>query len=191
MFKPSQLFTWPELRRMVRLGGRIAVHAARHHRRALRLLERSRHSNAVQDSRTPRGSCCHDQRVLAHRLRDVLRPRRWLSTSSILGTHEDSRAADRRVGYVLIVGNRFQSQSRSPSHRRTARCRRDRGARRPGTPTARCPGGCRAVRSVGGRSPICTSEPASSSTPASMKASASRSSTQSAGGYRSWLSTRQ
>ena len=188
VFKPSQLFTWPELRRMVRLGGRILftqldIIAARCDYFCgpdIRLLFKTAARLADRVVTISEFSRIDFEMFYGRSVAlDVI----------LLGTHEESRAPDRRSGYVLIVGNQLSSQSRSASHRRTARCRQR--SWRSAATRSPVSGRCRAVRSVGGRSPICTSEPASSSTPASMKASASRSSTQSAGGYRSWLSTRQ
>ena len=110
VYKPSQLFTWPELRRMVRLGGRIAftqldIIAARCDylsgpdirmlfKTAARLADR-----VVTISEFSRidFEMFYDRSVAL----DVIH----------LGTHEDSRAAERRVGYVLIVGNRFQHKA--------------------------------------------------------------------------------
>ena len=110
VFKPSQLFTWPELRRMVRLGGRIAF--------------------TQLDIIAARCDylCGPDVRMLfktAARLADrvvtisefsridfeMFYGRSVALDVILLGTHEDSRAPDRRSGYVLIVGNRFHHKA--------------------------------------------------------------------------------
>ena len=96
VFKPSQIFTWHELRRMVSLGGRLAfthqdIIAARCDH-----LSDPKHANAVQNRRStgrPRG---HDQRVLERDFATFYRRRAPFEVIHH-GTHEDSAVTDNRA----------------------------------------------------------------------------------------------
>jgi GT2 family glycosyltransferase len=110
VFKPSQIFTWPEFHRMVRLGGRIAyTHldviaarcsylsgpgtralfktAAQLSDRVMTISEFSRDDFAAFYGVTVPFEVIH------------------------LGTHEDRRVIDRSAGYVLVVGNQFHHKA--------------------------------------------------------------------------------
>jgi glycosyltransferase involved in cell wall biosynthesis len=106
VFKPSQIFTWPELSRLVRLGGRIAftqldIIAARCEYLSdpnLRILFRT--AAAFADRVTTISEFSRIDFETFYRLpvpMDVIH----------LGTHEDPDQTDYRTGYVLIVGNAF------------------------------------------------------------------------------------
>ena len=105
VFKPSQIFTWHELSRMVRLGGRLAftqldIIAARCEHLSdpkLRILFRT--AAALADRVV---TISEFSRVDFATFYQVSVPIDVIH----LGTHEDSAVTD-RSGYVLIVGNAF------------------------------------------------------------------------------------
>jgi GT2 family glycosyltransferase len=106
VFKPAHIFTWPELSRMVRLGGRLAftqldIIAARCEHLSdprLRILFRTA---AVLADRVV--TISEFSRVDFATFYQVPVPIDVIH----LGTHEDPEVTESRSGYVLIVGNAF------------------------------------------------------------------------------------
>ena len=106
VFKPSQIFTWPELRRMVRLGGRVAYthldiiaircdYLSGPSTRALFRTAAQLADRVITISEYSRNDF--------EAFYSVQLPFKVIH----LGTHEDSELIGKSRDYVLVVGNRF------------------------------------------------------------------------------------
>ena len=110
VFKPSQIFTWAEFHRMVRLGGRIAythldIIAARCSYLsgpATRALFKT--AAQLSDRVMTISEFSRDDFAAFY---DLALPFEVIH----LGTHEDRRAIDGSARYVLVVGNRFHHKA--------------------------------------------------------------------------------
>jgi glycosyltransferase involved in cell wall biosynthesis len=110
VFKPCQIFTWPDFQRMVRLGGRIAY-------THLDIIAVRCDYLSVPGTRALFKTAAQlSDRVItiSEFSRDDFAAFYGLSVPFEvihLGTHEDRSAIDRPVGYVLVVGNRFHHKA--------------------------------------------------------------------------------
>jgi GT2 family glycosyltransferase len=110
VYKPSQIFTWPELRRMVTLGGRIAYT----HQDIIAV--RCDYLSAPSTRTIFRTSAQLVDRVITiseFSRKDFAAFYNLAAPFEVIhhGTHEDSTVMGNAAGYLLVVGNRYHHKA--------------------------------------------------------------------------------
>lgn len=110
VYKPSQIFTWTELRRMVRLGGRIAYT----HQDIIAV--RCDYLSGPGTRTIFRTAALLADRVMTiseFSKNDFAAFYNVPAAFEVIhhGTHEDARAMGKSDGYVLVVGNRYHHKA--------------------------------------------------------------------------------